>query len=497
MQKVYTRQRKQHQTDRITDSANTYLKSEFTYSRRFKVESSNSPTALVILGVHQWTVQLSEGKCTCRAFQDRKIPCRHAIAVCREHNLEPEDYVSDFYKMEAYRSTYMMSMPPIRVEGLEESDFCLAPRFIKPKGRPKKKRIRKGVSNADKKVRRCTYCGSSKHNSKTCDRASDEDVDSAGSADDSDTSWQGIEEEWEGFEDDEWEGFEDIEPARGSGNRSQSGTAEDKVRTALQKKGHYSPYIQELLAQSRAEYERKRQEEEDALLYSPQHSPTLSISDASDDSASEAEANWAIAEDPEEAQCRWYMSEDSGPAGRAHWATVLHQHLAYKASNPTEVARAIKRRKEFLADKNRHRLTAEQLKVIFPPRPPSGPDPAAMFRERLRRGRCTQVPRRTVEEGGEEAVEQQEGEGTGVVGEEEVGEELQEVEEGSEQARTQASVVEEPLASTRPRRKAAVAAEAAWASLKPSGKRPRAVSAVGSVESSIKSKRRKELSDGR
>ena len=496
MQKIYTRQHKQHKTDRITDSANVYLKSEFTLSRRFKIESSNRTTAMVTLGIHQWTVKLEEGTCTCRAFQNRRIPCRHAIAVCRDHNLEPEDYVSDFYKMEAYRNTYKMSMPPVRVEDLEENDSCIAPRWIKPKGRPRKRRIRKGVSNANKKVRRCSYCGSSRHNRKTCDRASDEENDSAGSADDSDATWEGIaeEEEEEEEEEEDWQGFDDIEPIEGGDG---SGLPGESISTAVlqeKRKREIPPSVQKLIDEARAAAQKKRQEE-DALLFSPPHSPTPSLEDDPDDGNSEAEANWAMAEDPEEAQFRWYMSEDSGPAGGAHWATALDQHLAYKASNPEEAARGAKRKKEFLANKNRHRLTAEQLKVIFPPRP-SLPDHAAAFRNFLAQRRA-RISGHGVEEAEEEAVGQQ-GESRGI--EERAGQAgagqagAMEVEEGAGHAQTQASGIEEreePVASTRPRRKAAVAAEAAWASLKPSGKRPRAISAIGLVESPNKKQTKK------
>ena len=107
------------------------------------------------------------------------------------------------------------------------------------------------------------------------------------------------------------------------------------------------------------------------------------------------------------------MSEDSGPAEGAHWAIALNQHLTYKASNPEAAARAAKRKKEFLANKNRHRLTAEQLKVIFPSPPPpsSRPDDAAMFKMFLSDRAQWRALRRTVKVGGEEAVEQQEGEG--------------------------------------------------------------------------------------
>lgn len=84
-------------------------------------------------------VNLSEGTCTCLDFQDKNLPCRHAILACREFNLEPEVYTSQVYSLNSYQNTYKIPMPPICLEDLESSLDCLLPLLSKRPGRPFKK----------------------------------------------------------------------------------------------------------------------------------------------------------------------------------------------------------------------------------------------------------------------------------------------------------------------------------------------------------------------
>jgi hypothetical protein len=48
-------------------------------------------------------IHLQARKCTCLAFQDHRIPCRHAIAVARFFSVKPEDYIAKYYEISEYR----------------------------------------------------------------------------------------------------------------------------------------------------------------------------------------------------------------------------------------------------------------------------------------------------------------------------------------------------------------------------------------------------------
>lgn len=112
-------------------------------------------------------VCLAEKVCTCGDFQEHLLPCRHALTVCKEHGLDPEDYVSLIYSMESYRATYAVVWEPVSLQELPplpswEAVQCLAPPLQRLKGCPSKKRLRK--QHKDKKAIHCSQCGSTTHN---------------------------------------------------------------------------------------------------------------------------------------------------------------------------------------------------------------------------------------------------------------------------------------------------------------------------------------------
>ena len=140
MNLMYSKQKKQHLTKRLTDAAWKYIKEVQEIGRRDTVSSSTQNVAL-IRPFEQFTVLASQGtshivnlmdkSCTCLRFQDRRLPCRYATQVCREHNLEIEDYISLIYNIETYRDLYLdnHAMPPIRLQDLSSSGYSLAPKI--------------------------------------------------------------------------------------------------------------------------------------------------------------------------------------------------------------------------------------------------------------------------------------------------------------------------------------------------------------------------------
>ena len=172
MNMFFERRIKTFKNNRFTDLATTWLEKEAQASATYRVFSSTMQRAVVEApSGGQHIVDMEARTCSCLEFQDRRLPCKHAIAVCKQHNLAPEDYVNVIYRMEEYRSTYQGVLPPIIMD-LALSDVCLAPFLCrKKKGRSKKKRIRKEelVRKAPKKVMRCSLCKSPHHNKRTCD----------------------------------------------------------------------------------------------------------------------------------------------------------------------------------------------------------------------------------------------------------------------------------------------------------------------------------------
>lgn len=129
-EKYYQRQRKKQPTGRLTNSAWKYIRSEEMEASRYKLISFPEGIAHVLtLSGAAHIVNLSKGTCTCLGFQDRHLPCRHAMAVCKDQVLNPEDFTLSVYTVENYRNIYSedFALDPIRIEDLEISVSCLAP----------------------------------------------------------------------------------------------------------------------------------------------------------------------------------------------------------------------------------------------------------------------------------------------------------------------------------------------------------------------------------
>ena len=86
-------------------------------------------------------VNLHESTCICLEFQDRYLPCCHAMAVCKDQVLEPEEFTSSIYTVDNYRNVYSenFALDSIWVEDLENSASCLTPLVQKKKAGDLKK----------------------------------------------------------------------------------------------------------------------------------------------------------------------------------------------------------------------------------------------------------------------------------------------------------------------------------------------------------------------
>ncbi|KAK7177811.1 hypothetical protein PSPO01_16135 [Paraphaeosphaeria sporulosa] len=102
-------------------------------------------------------VQLKAQKCSCLAFQDHKILCRHAIAVCRFFNVRPENYIARFYKISEYREQYKYSLLPVLLEDLEPDGVTKPPPDAPLRGRPVQKRMKRKTRDTEARRLGCSF----------------------------------------------------------------------------------------------------------------------------------------------------------------------------------------------------------------------------------------------------------------------------------------------------------------------------------------------------
>ncbi|KAL8462897.1 hypothetical protein ACS0TY_033778 [Phlomoides rotata] len=133
----------------------------------------------------QYTVDLNQRRCSCRAWQLCGIPCTHAICAILGEQLELEDFVHDYYTVAMYKESYKFSINGISYDTLWGQSLFIPPLppdfgIKRVKGRvSKKRRLEDGEKQSKVKKRgiymrrqqltiTCKKCGGKGHNSKGC-----------------------------------------------------------------------------------------------------------------------------------------------------------------------------------------------------------------------------------------------------------------------------------------------------------------------------------------
>ena len=166
MSKFYERSRRKFKTIRLTDSAITYLERQRRIPVYYTAHPSTDGLGTVAgPGGNLREVNLTRHTCSCGEFQDRQLPCRHAIKLGIQEGRDIEQLVSRWYTIEEYRNTYRYNFPPLRLSDLQRSPDCKAPPKIRPAGRPGVARKR---SKPDSKAQKCGQCGEVGHNKRRC-----------------------------------------------------------------------------------------------------------------------------------------------------------------------------------------------------------------------------------------------------------------------------------------------------------------------------------------
>ena len=168
MDTFYKRLHQWNKHPRLTDSTITYLDSQKNIRMAYNIQSS----AVGIGSVTAYTgrqriISLQKQYCSCGNFRERRVPCRHALHLCKEQGLDREDYISRIYSLEKYRATYQYSFPPLSSEGLSSDETCQAPFFRRLPGRPTTARQR---AKPDASSQQCSQCGEAGHNRRRCNR---------------------------------------------------------------------------------------------------------------------------------------------------------------------------------------------------------------------------------------------------------------------------------------------------------------------------------------
>ncbi|KAL8555977.1 hypothetical protein ACS0TY_003696 [Phlomoides rotata] len=75
----------------------------------------------------QYTVDLRNFTCTCRAWQLSGIPCTHALCAILGESLDPEDFVHEYYSVDKYKESYRYPIYGISYEALWGETLYIPP----------------------------------------------------------------------------------------------------------------------------------------------------------------------------------------------------------------------------------------------------------------------------------------------------------------------------------------------------------------------------------
>ena len=94
----------------------------------------------VLEGLYQHTVNLNKQTCTCKAWNLKGCPCAHAICAMINRNLDPDAFISHWFRKEKYLKCYGTVMQPVTgIRLWPDNDYptILPPEIRKKAGRPK------------------------------------------------------------------------------------------------------------------------------------------------------------------------------------------------------------------------------------------------------------------------------------------------------------------------------------------------------------------------
>jgi len=139
MKQFYDRRERRHFTQDFTRFYDKYWDTERESSGFYLVQpqSRSSGTALVKRGNSSHNgrlVNLHLHTCTCLEWQDRRFPCRHAIATMRFFKVKEQVEPCHFFTVETYKKMYEGSLRPSPWTDITPEEGWVPPLKLKKKG---------------------------------------------------------------------------------------------------------------------------------------------------------------------------------------------------------------------------------------------------------------------------------------------------------------------------------------------------------------------------
>ncbi|GJU23839.1 hypothetical protein Tco_1157181 [Tanacetum coccineum] len=131
-------------------------------------------------GIEAFSVDLEKRECSCRQWQLTGVPCPHSITAMYFINTNPDDYVSESFKVSTYKSIYAFNILPVGGMNMWRKIKhvpCKPPLERRMPGRPpvnRKKdksemKIQKHVARPPRSMT-CKNCGETGHNKNGCEK---------------------------------------------------------------------------------------------------------------------------------------------------------------------------------------------------------------------------------------------------------------------------------------------------------------------------------------
>ncbi|XP_073138855.1 uncharacterized protein [Henckelia pumila] len=154
----------------LTPEKEKLLVSTCISSRSLKVDRSSNSSFEVVEGDKTYAVDLKHHRCSCRAWQVLKLPCKHACATIESKSLSFYDFCDKYYTTRMYRETYRATINPIPTfdmceSQLDEDDVIYAP---DSRSQPGRRRTKRFPSQTEIRTLNCGRCHRKGHNRRTC-----------------------------------------------------------------------------------------------------------------------------------------------------------------------------------------------------------------------------------------------------------------------------------------------------------------------------------------
>ena len=173
-------------SDEVCPRVRMLLEANKVESRRCNVVHSGDYKFEVTLSGNRFVVDLNARACTYRYFDVRGIPCSHVVACIHWVRQDLANFVSDYFKKDAYERAYSRGIPPMNGRNLwteVEVGYVIPPLVRRQPGRPKQKRRvdsserhLTGLSLSRKGMQMtCSICHQVGHNKRTCTQRRMED----------------------------------------------------------------------------------------------------------------------------------------------------------------------------------------------------------------------------------------------------------------------------------------------------------------------------------